>query len=83
MPFNTQTMHIKSFYIPITAPNFKLNRSVADTLDHDSESKILNVSMSLVAKMVDLGRPFHLTLLALSVSDFVASAKHGIQGSIL
>ena len=48
-------------------------------MDSDSESSLLHTSMSLLSKMIDFAKPFHVTLLGISVSDFVTSHKNGIQ----
>ena len=51
----------------------------SDKLDSDSESILLHTSMSLLSKMIDFAKPFHVTLLGISVSDFVTSHKNGIE----
>ena len=51
----------------------------SDRLDSDSESILLHTAMSLLSKMIDFGKPFHVTLLGISVSDFVTSHKNGIE----
>lgn len=50
----------------------------SDSLDSESEKTLMNTLTGLVSKMIDFSQPFHLTLLGISVSDFVASAKNGI-----
>ena len=50
----------------------------SDILDSDSEKTLMNTLSSLLSKMIDFSHPFHLTLLGISVSDFVTSAKNGI-----
>ena len=51
----------------------------SDKLDSDSESILLHTAMSLLSKMIEFGKPFHVTLLGISVSDFVTSHKNGIE----
>jgi len=52
----------------------------SDLLDPDSERSILNSAFGLLSKMIDVDKTsFQLTLLGMSVTDFVASTKRGIQ----
>jgi hypothetical protein len=52
----------------------------SDLLDPDSERSILSSAFGLLSKMIDVDKTsFQLTLLGMSVTDFVASTKRGIQ----
>ena len=61
------------------SPNLFSSLKMSDTLDSASERVILDTSLNLLSKIIDLNKQFHLTLLGISFTDFVAVTKHGIQ----
>jgi len=66
--------HKESRQCKVTSSYFKaLNNS--EILEKLSETKVLDVLMNLLLKMVDVRSPFHLTLIGISTTDFIDPSK--------
>jgi hypothetical protein len=72
------SFHKESRQVKISPSLFNGLRN-SEKLSSDSETTLLNTCMSLLSKMIDFANPFHVTLLGISVTDFVTSHKNGIQ----